>query len=661
MGFFSGKTKEITTGGNVIRGLKDEGEALRPLVDRAIEAGGMDYQSFGVNSRIAGFTDPQVAGQQAALGVAGQGAGGLQGIQQGIAGLRQTAAGAYQPLTQQDIAAQRELLAGSEGARKLAAERGFKEGLMDIGGASAGSVGGYGGTRADLLRGDALGTYAMGLAGIEGDLQTQAYQGALDQRALAAQEANQMAQLYGLEAGAEADVYGRQLGQAQTQMDIGAQQQAQEQREKDFESQEFLEEQNDPFLKAQKATGAVTDFSTLFTPQQTTLQKKKSGFDRALGLGVMAAGILAAPMTGGASLAAVGSGAQMAQSAYGGRLGKYAAGSTVGGMASYPYGGSPMTVDSILASKADLMQMGPTVEKANYTPENSPLKVPEKSIEEQALLKDLESGGDFVGDKIKGQKMAALMKAFGDTKVAPEGSGLGQPMGGPTTSQQQGAGDRRIEYVRGIARADGGSVALEEGGILSRVLGGAKNIASSIGSGIATGASNAYQNFQNMPAEDKIRYGLAIMAEEDRVGDSGGQALARAVSGVKAEKRGENLEEAKLARAQAKATKDASTPTGTDRTYIFKAVSQKFGYDYDPLTGEIRGVLKPEQTAEVARLRAEALREFKRTGGDMASVEDLIADYQATATATTTAAPPPPVPQKRPGILQRLFGTGGNP
>jgi hypothetical protein len=478
---------------------------------------------------------------------------------------------------------------------------------------------------------------------------------------LAAQEANQMAQLYGLEAGAEADVYGRQLGQAQTQMDIGAQQQAQEQARKDFEYQEFLEEQNDPFLKAQKATGAVTDFSTLFTPQQTTLQKKKSGFDRALGLGVMAAGILAAPMTGGASLAAVGSGAQMAQSAYGGRLGKYAAGSTVGGMASYPYGGSPMTVDSILASKADLMQMGPTVEKANYTPENSPLKVPEKSIEEQALLKDLESGGDFVGDKIKGQKMAALMKAFGDTKVAPEGSGLGQPMGGPTTSQQQGAGDRRIEYVRGIARADGGSVALEEGGILSRVLGGAKNIASSIGSGIATGASNAYQNFQNMPAEDKIRYGLAIMAEEDRVGDSGGQALARAVSGVKAEKRGENLEEAKLARAQAKATKDASTPTGTDRTYIFKAVSQKFGYDYDPLTGEIRGVLKPEQTAEVARLRAEALREFKRTGGDMASVEDLIADYQATATATTTAAPPPPVPQKRPGILQRLFGTGGNP
>jgi hypothetical protein len=273
----------------------------------------------------------------------------------------------------------------------------------------------------------------------------------------------------------------------------------------------------------------------------------------------------------------------------------------------------------------------------------------------------LESGGDFVGDKIKGQKMAALMKAFGDTKVAPEGSGLGQPMGGPTTSQQQGAGDRRIEYRRGIARADGGPIALEEGGILSRVLGGAKNIASSIGSGIATGASNAYQNFQNMPAEDKIRYGLAIMAEEDRVGDSGGQALARAVSGVQAEKRGEDLEEAKLARAQAKATKDASTPTGTDRTYIFKAVSQKFGYDYDPLTGEIRGVLKPEQTAEVARLRAEALREFKRTGGDMAAVEDLIADYQTMTTATTTAAPPPPVPQKRPGILQRLFGTGGNP
>jgi hypothetical protein len=638
MGFFSGKTKQITTGGNLIRGLKDEGEALRPLIDRAIEAGGTDYRGFGADARIAGFTDPQVAGQQAALGVAGQGAGGLQGIQQGIAGLRQTAAGAYQPLTQQDIAAQRELLAGSEGAQKLAAERAFKEGLMNIGGASAGSVGGYTGTRADLLRGDALGTYAMGLAGIEGDLQTQAYQGALDQRALAAQEANQMAQLYGLEAGAEADVYGRQMGQAQTQMDVGALQQAQEQARRDFEYQEFIEEQNDPFLKAQKATGAVTDFSTLFTPQQTTLQKKKSGFDRALGLGVMAAGIAAAPATGGASLGAVGTGAQMAQSAYGGRLGKYAAGSTVGG--------SPMTVKSILASKTSQM---PQQDFFGGMSE----------AEFNAIDADITQADADNAAMDRAEKYSNIAKAFGKTKVAPEGSGLGQPMGGPTTSQQQGAGDRRIEYVRGIARADGGSVALEEGGILSRVLGGAKNIASSIGSGIATGASNAYQNFQNMSPEDKMRYGLAILAEEDRVGDAGGQALARAVSGVQAEKRGEDLEEAKLARAKAKATKDASTPTGTDRTYIFKAVSQKFGYDYDPLTGEIRGVLKPEQTAEVAKLRAAALREFKRTGGDMASVEDLIADYQATATATAT--PSPVLPAKRPGFLNRVFGTGGNP
>ena len=628
MGFFSGKTKQITTGGNIIRGLKDEGTALRPLIDRAIQAGDEPYRGFGTDARIAGFTDPQVAGQEAALGVAGQGIGGLQGIQQGIAGLRQTAAGAYQPLTQQDIAAQRELLAGSEGAQKLAAERAFKEGLMDIGGASAGSVGGYGGTRADLLRGDALGTYAMGLAGIEGDLQTQAYQGALNQRALAAQEANQMAQLYGLEAGAEADVYGRQMGQAQTQMNIGAQQQAQEQARRDFDYQEFLEEQNDPFLKAQKATGAVTDFSTLFTPQQTTLQKKKSGFDKALGIGMIAAGA----MTGNPAL--IGAGAGQASGAYGGsmgmHLGKYAAGSTVG---------------SILASKTSQM------------PEQDFFGGMSEA-EFDAIDADITQAD---ADNAAMDRNDALTKAFSAAKGAKgkDSSGLSAPMGGPTKSQLEGAGDRRIEYRRGIARADGGSVALEEGGILSRVLGGAKNIASSIGSGIATGASNAYQNFQNMPAEDKIRYGLAIMAEEDRVGDSGGQALARAVSGVQAEKRGEDLEKAKLARATAKAAKTASTPTGTDRTYIFKAVSQKFGYDYDPLTGEIRGVLKPEQTAEVAKLRAEALREFKRTGGDMAAVEDLIAEYQANA--VVASPPPPPIPEKRPGFLNRMFGIGGNP
>jgi len=530
MGFFSGKTKQITTGGNIIRGIKDEGTALRPLIDRAIQAGDEPYQGFGTDARIAGFTDPQVAGQEAALGVAGQGIGGLQGIQQGIAGLRQTAAGAYQPLTQQDIAAQRQLLAGSEDAQKLAAERAFKEGLMDIGGAAAGSAGGYTGTRADLLRGDALGTYSMGLAGIEGDLQKQAYQGALDQRALAAQEANQMAQLYGLEAGAEADVYGRQLGQAQTQMDVGALQQAQEQARRDFDYQEFLEEQNDPFLKAQKATGAVTDFSTLFTPQQTTLQKKKSGFDRALGVGMMVAGAtMGLPPAATASL--MGAGAGQASSAYGGRLRKYAAGSTVGG--------SPMTVNSILASKT------------SQRPQQDFFGGMSES-EFDAIDADITQADADNAAMDRANKYSNIAKAFGETKVAPEGSGLGQPMGGPTTSQQQGAGDRRIEYRRGIARANGGSIALEEGGILSRVFGGAKNIASSIGSGIATGASNAYQNFQNMSPEDKMRYGLAILAEEDKVGDSGGQALARAVSGVKEEKRAEDLEKEKLEAARAK-------------------------------------------------------------------------------------------------------------
>ena len=70
----------------------------------------------------------------------------------------------------------------------------------------------------------------------------------------------------------------------------------------------------------------------------------------------------------------------------------------------------------------------------------------------------------------------------------------------------------------------------------------------------------------------------------------------------------------------AQATKDASTPKAYHLTNIFKAVSERFGYDYDPETGEIRGVLKPEQTAEVARLRAKAIGEFKRSGGDMEAV-----------------------------------------
>jgi len=561
MGFFSGKTKKITTGGNIIRGLKGEGEALRPIIDRALYAGEDLYEGFGADSRVAGYTDAELAGQQQALEQARQGYGGLSDIQQGIAGLRDTAARAYQPITQEDIQRQRDLFAGQDEASKRVLQRTFKEGLRDIGTQGAGAgVGGYSGARADLLRGDALGTYATGLAGLEDKAATRAYEGAVDERALAAQEATQMGQLYGLEAGAEADVYGRRLGLAQTQMDVGQQQRQLDQARKDFQYQEFIEEQNDPFLKAQKATGAVTDFSTLFTPQQTTLQKKKSGFDKALGVGMMAAGF----MSGNPAL--MSSGAGQASSAYGGRLGKYASGSTVG---------------SILASKASQM------------PEQDFLGTGMSEADFDAIDADITQAD---ADNAAMDKNDALKKAFGAAKKAKEkdSSGLSKPMGGPTKSQLQGAGNRRIEYSRGIARADGGSIALEEGGILSRVFGGAKNIASSIGSGIATGVSNAYQNFQNMPAEDKIRYGLAIMAEEDKVGDSGGQALARAVSGVQAEKRDEEMEEATLEAARQKA-KIAALPDVMPNTIYDNIVAKVAGrwgakITRDPNTNRVIGV-----------------------------------------------------------------------
>ena len=45
MGFFSGKTKKITTGGEFIRGIKDEGEALRPLVSDAIQSAKQPFQA----------------------------------------------------------------------------------------------------------------------------------------------------------------------------------------------------------------------------------------------------------------------------------------------------------------------------------------------------------------------------------------------------------------------------------------------------------------------------------------------------------------------------------------------------------------------------------------------------------------------------------------
>ena len=60
MGFFSGKTKKITTGGEEIRGVKKETTALRPLIAQAIEAAKDPFQEYDVDQRFARLTPEEI-------------------------------------------------------------------------------------------------------------------------------------------------------------------------------------------------------------------------------------------------------------------------------------------------------------------------------------------------------------------------------------------------------------------------------------------------------------------------------------------------------------------------------------------------------------------------------------------------------------------------
>ena len=300
MGFFSGKTKKITTGGEEIRGVKKETTALRPLIAQAIEAAKDPFQEYDVDQRFARLTPEEIEALDIQRDISREAPAGFQDRLDDLVALRELAATG---ISADDVAARRKLLEPMTQAQTQAAQRGLQQALKTIGvGAGAGGVGALTGGRADVLRSGAAVDFAQTLADIEGQAQ---------ERALGMTESDLArrlgvgSQLIGQELGLERDIYSRRLGATDLLSRVGQRQREMDQQRRDFLYGESLREDQAPFLAAQQATTAVGGLAGLMTPQQTKVIRKKSGFSKLAGAGLMAAGFMSGnPMLGKAAMQA---------------------------------------------------------------------------------------------------------------------------------------------------------------------------------------------------------------------------------------------------------------------------------------------------------------------------------------------------------------------
>lgn len=279
MGFFSdllggpGKVREYGGGFD---------KAIRPYAEEGLESLQQQFQKgpkvYG-GERVAGFTDPQLAAQSSLLALSTAQPNyyktALGGLEEAIGMQRQAAQG----ITSDDIAAQRQLLEPMGEAQRLAQRQAFEGALRDIGvGAGGAGVGALTGDRADILRGGAAGEFAVGMAGIEGQLQRQALQQAEAGRARQASGAAGLARLTGQQLGIGKQGFGEELQRISLGADVGREQRSLQQQRIMADMQKFKED--DPFKFAQQYLQTIYAAPT----QETTRTQDPSTFQEAMGI-----------------------------------------------------------------------------------------------------------------------------------------------------------------------------------------------------------------------------------------------------------------------------------------------------------------------------------------------------------------------------------------
>lgn len=494
--------------------------AVKPYIEEGLEGlqsaylqGPLVYQG----EMVAGFTPAQLQAQSSLLALAtGQPSYYQPALTklEDIYGMTQAAAA---PITAEEIAKQRELLEPMGEAQRLAQKQAYEGAIRDIGlGAGGAGVGALEGARADIIRGGAAGEYALGLAGIEGELQRAALQQAEADRLRQTTGATQMAELVAQGLGISKSELEDQLGRIQLGADVGLQQQLLEQAMLDAEMAKFYKE--DPFAFAQQYLQTVYGAPTM----QMQYTQEPSTFQEIVGLGTI-----------GSSLSSIfkNEGGQVNKQT-GGILSKLKAaydkarGNTTGIF-------SEEEEDEI----REIEDFSDEMFGTDYASERE--KKQRKPIDPSQAMAMVGSRTITPNDSVMFAKQRAARQALGMRK---NGGGIASLQTGSTPSLQGGSNPyvpsnvptNVAEMEEGMERMQRQRQLPDEPNAFQRILSGVGSGLRSIGSGIKTGAEYYAENLDpfgpagaNLSKEERIRVGLGILAAQPKLGESPLMTTAR--------------------------------------------------------------------------------------------------------------------------------------
>ena len=642
MGFFSdllggpGKVREY--GGGFDKAIKPYAEEGLGALQEQFQAGPRVFRG----ERVAGFTDPQLAAQTSLLALSTAQPDyyktALGGIEEAMGMQREAAAG----ITSEDIAAQRQLLEPMGEAQRLAQRQAFEGALRDIGaGAGGAGVGALTGARADILRGGAAGEFAVGMAGIEGQLQQQALRQAEADRARQASGAAGLARLTGQQLGIGRQGFGEQLQRIGLGADVGREQRALEQQRIMAEMQEFKED--DPFKFAQQYLQTIYAAPT----QETTRTQDPSTFQEVMGIAsLFKEGGHVNRNVGGMPQASL---ADMAKAA---------------GMSEADFEQMEMDIDEAdeLNAKIDKPPREPR-EKAGGLAEamgstnlgrtgtvNSPQQL--AAMQALAQMTGLKSGGGISALATGGRTVDEIkkdiekfvpkinrgltdkeQKAFNvlrDELQQANQKPVPKPMPRSTTPSPTPL-QRVRQEMRAMPMA---TQPTPPPSAIDRIMSGVGSGLRSLGSGIQAGFGfykEKLDPFRGYSDEERRRIGMSILATTPQLGESGLATVFRgAVPAVAAEEERRGVA-AELARKKA-ADELAAQPEpfeqkASDINAIRSATGVKTGYFISD-DGRIRkvggGTYKEADAQRAFEIFNAGVQQYKKTQGDIASAIDII-------------------------------------
>lgn len=649
MGFFTdllggpGKVREYGGGFD---------KAIRPYAEEGLGALQEQFQKgprVFTGERVAGFTDPQLAAQTSLLALSTAQPDyyktALGGLEEAIGMQRQAAAG----ITAEDIAAQRKLLEPMAEAQRLAQQQAFQGALRDIGvGAAGAGVGALTGARADILRGGAAGELAVGMAGIEGQLQQQALRQAEADRARKSSGAGALARLTGQQLGIGQAGFGEQIQRIGLGADVGREQRALEQQRILADMQEFKEA--DPFKFAQQYLQTIYAAPT----QETTRTQDPSTFQEVMGIAsLFKEGGHVNRSIGGMPQASL---AEMAEAA---------------GMSEADFEQMEMDIDEADKQNAKMEMKDKIKEAASKAGglaetmgatnlgKTGTVNSPQQLAAMQALaqMTGLKSGGGISALATGGRTVDEIkkdiekfvpkinrgltdkeQKAFNvlrdelqQVNQKPAAASVPKPMPRPTPPSPTPL-QRVRQEMRAMPMA---TQPTQQPSAFDRIMSGVGSGLRSLGSGIQA-AHGFYKEkldpFRGYSDEERRRIGMSILATTPQLGESGLATVFRgAVPAVAAEEERRGVA-AELARKQRADELDARAEPfeqkASDINAIRSATGVKTGYFISD-DGRIRkvggGTYKEADAQRAFEMFNAGVQEYKNTKGDIASAIDLIA------------------------------------